>query len=206
MKYLYLWESNSWKKFDYFNIKSLNDELSKRKIILASNVNIGNGVKLGWGSFIGYDCNIEENVTIGNYVMLKENNYVGKNTEIHSYSILHTNSKVMENCVIGENVHIDYNTVIENDCTIKDHVIIGKHKKVNSGTYIENSLHITTKKDFFNWTDEHIRVGCQYSTIDEIEKTLYKAGQDNGYEHDEIMIYYDMINLCKKIKEKWGKT
>ena len=97
---------------------------------------IGEGVQIGMGSYIGPNVKLGDRVQIGNYVTLDGNIEIGEGSRVDSYTL------ILGNCQIGKNNHIYSHAVLGSDPQDlkyrgeENYLIIGDNNKIREFTLI----------------------------------------------------------------------
>ena len=188
MKTIYLQVlGEGWVSFQYTNISELEEELSKRKII------IGNGCELGDGCKLGHYCKLGDGCKLGHYCKL------GYGCELGD------DCKLGNDCELGDGCKLGYGCELGNDCELGDGCKLGYGCELGDDCKVPKSLFISASQHSVSyWGYDAIQIGCKKYTISEWQKHFREIGKAEGYSEEQIDEYGFYIDLIAKLHGRWN--
>ena len=182
MKTIYLHVlDKGWVSFQYTNISELEEELSKRKIIIGDCCELGDYCKLGNCCELGDYCKLGNGCELGDYCKL------GNGCELGDYCKLGNCCELGDYCKLG------------NGCELGNCCELGNGCKVPKSLFISASQHSVSY-----WGQDAIQIGCRKYTISEWQKHFREIGKAEGYYDEQIDEYGNYIDLIAKLHGRWN--
>ena len=188
MKTIYLHVlDKGWVSFQYTNISELEEELSKRKIIIGDCCELGDYCKLGNGCELGYCCKLGYGCELGDYCKLGNGCELGNGCKLGNCCELGDYCKLGYGCELGDYCKLGYGCELGNGC------------KVPKSLFISASQHSVSY-----WGQDAIQIGCRKYTISEWQKHFREIGKAEGYYDEQIDEYGNYIDLIAKLHGRWN--